>query len=481
MPKLILVALLFGGAIDLLFYGKGIGVSYPIAVMLFYSMFIYVLKDEIEFKFNFAWFLTIPIVGLSLTYFIYYNTFFRAVNFITIPILIVMQTMLLTKSNTCRFGSFGFIADMMSTLIEKILYNLGTVSKAILKISRGKKEETKSKNFKKVLIGIIMAFPLVIIVVALLAQADELFRNKLIELLEIFKYLNLKMVAIHLVIIIGIMYYVASYIISLMQAKEENEIRDIKKSETKGFFDPVIAITMLTSVNAVYLLFVYVQLPYLFRNLQNIANESFTYSEYARKGFFELVTVTVINLLIILINIKIVKKGSKGQNAFMKISNTIIVICTSVMLVSAHYKMSMYEKIYGYTFLRVISHLFMGYLIVMLIAALVKVWREKFDVEKAGVVISLVAYLLFNYISIDNVVLEKNIARYEQTGKVDVSYILDLSHSTLPKTVKFIEENETLKNEGIVNKIASKREKVNKEYKWQEFNISTYRAREVLK
>src|SRR5207244_2088993 len=49
----------------------------------------------------------------------------------------------------------------------------------------------------------------------------------------------------------------------------------------------------LGSVNALFLAFIMVQLAYLFGGQANISAQGFTYAEYARKGFFELVAVAV--------------------------------------------------------------------------------------------------------------------------------------------------------------------------------------------
>ena len=70
----------------------------------------------------------------------------------------------------------------------------------------------------------------------------------------------------------------------------------------------------------------------------------FTYAEYARRGSFELVAVTLINFTIIIIGINQIKPCPEKLNFFCKVLYTLLAIFTLNMLYSAHYKVSPYEK-----------------------------------------------------------------------------------------------------------------------------------------
>ena len=48
--------------------------------------------------------------------------------------------------------------------------------------------------------------------------------------------------------------------------------------------------TLLISVDLLFLVFVWIQFAYLFGGQANITLEGYTYAEYARRGFFELLT-----------------------------------------------------------------------------------------------------------------------------------------------------------------------------------------------
>jgi len=63
---------------------------------------------------------------------------------------------------------------------------------------------------------------------------------------------------------------------------------------------PITVSTMLILIDLLYAFFIAIQFSYLFGSLRYGLPQNFTYAQYARKGFFELVAVTLINLIILL-------------------------------------------------------------------------------------------------------------------------------------------------------------------------------------
>ena len=68
--------------------------------------------------------------------------------------------------------------------------------------------------------------------------------------------------------------------------------------------DGIITLTVLLLFNIVYILFIAVQFKYFF---SGTLEDGFTYAEYARRGFFELLFVTLINLSITIAVITLTK------------------------------------------------------------------------------------------------------------------------------------------------------------------------------
>ncbi len=113
--------------------------------------------------------------------------------------------------------------------------------------------------------------------------------------------------------------------------------------------DSIITITVLVLINAVYVLFTIVQFKYFFSgSLQG----DFTYAEYARKGFFELLFVTLINLTITIIVLTFVDRTIGFMKRFVHPA-TALVLSSAVLLSSAFMRLSMYEEAYGFSFIRI--------------------------------------------------------------------------------------------------------------------------------
>lgn len=106
--------------------------------------------------------------------------------------------------------------------------------------------------------------------------------------------------------------------------------------------------TVLTVLNIVYLLFSIIQFTYLF--MQIGAKENLDYAIYARRGFFQLMIVTIINFVIILLTNANKRETTKFVSIYTKIMNLFLIIFTGIMICSSFLRMYLYEQEYGYTF-----------------------------------------------------------------------------------------------------------------------------------
>jgi hypothetical protein len=90
---------------------------------------------------------------------------------------------------------------------------------------------------------------------------------------------------------------------ALVSALRDREVESLLGEETPlvrrfvGFIETMI---VLGAVDLLFLFFVIVQFRYFFGGQANISAAGYTYSEYARRGFGELVTVAVLALGLIM-------------------------------------------------------------------------------------------------------------------------------------------------------------------------------------
>ena len=164
----------------------------------------------------------------------------------------------------------------------------------------------------------------------------------------------------------------------------------------------------------------------------------------------------------------------------LRILYSLIVFCTLVILFSAHFRMSLYEKAYGYTYLRVLTHMFMAFLFVIMLVTFYRVWNDKFKLLKAYIIVAVISYLIINYVNIDVIIARGNINIYFKTGKIDVNYLTSLSYDAVPEITRLLDCGDE-EVEGKVQKYLHRvKDQLSKDESWQSFNVSRYRASKVL-
>lgn len=331
----------------------------------------------------------------------------------------------------------------------------------------------------QVVIGLIIALPILTVAVGLLSSADAVFSSGVNDFVEWFGELGnsvafsgmdqwLVRVVVFLVItptMYGAWFYFSRMKETAETAKEVTEETEngevalservqLESNETESVVDldsdsrfvpPIVSATILTSLNMIYLLFAYVQIRFLYMGEHTVL-EGYNYADYAREGFFELVFLSLLNTMGILF----INRFSRGH-VFNRISLTITVGCTFIMMASSYYKMYLYESAYGYTQLRLYVYLILVYMFVFMSLITVNVWNLKFRVIEVAMVVGLLYFLVVSYVNIDVIVAQNNISRYETaiaendtSIQLDVAHLLTLSEDSAHIVIPYIESHPEL-------------------------------------
>ena len=505
--RLLWIALVVGLLFNYLFFRKPLGISYPIFVLVFYGVFLRLLQKRISYKWDFGWFLTLPILLLSCTYFFFSNRLFFGLNYVLIPVLIVVQTTLLTSENYFLWFDVRFFGDIFKAFFIKSFRYIGLFFTTLFKTNEVTSAKKGLSTGKKVLIGVAIALPILVVVLFLLVSADAAFSQYMDKVFRWIEKLNIGALIRQLFVILISAMFLFSYLWSYLQSKKTADSIAPKLSSNIQL-DSVISITVLSLLNLVYIAFVVFQFSYIFGgSLQKTLPPHYSYAEYARSGFFEMLVVTLINFTLLGICFIFKPHGGSAVKALLKVLQSLLVICTIVMLVSAFMRMSLYEAEYGFTYLRILTQAFMIFLLVMFVIALMKIWNSGIVFLQSFIVVSLVAYLIINYMNIDVMVTKKNLDRFTQTGQLDADYLTELSYDSVPLVLhyflmrdlprgfnslqmhqkllisRFLTRKETpswedydglnyLTSQEVSEKIGSDR--------WQSFNLSKYRARNAI-
>ncbi|MEK6264509.1 MAG: DUF4173 domain-containing protein [Clostridium sp.] len=468
------IAFILGIIYDIFFTGKVAGVSIPIFYIMFMGFFLWSVREKVSFKKSVGYITIIPTFLIAVNYCIHSNSILNFFNGIMLLLLTIVSTVLI-RYDGIIWGSLNFIKKVLNRGSKAIFENAYKPYMFIKGNIGVRNKKGISSTKKNILRGILISIPLLIIILVLLTSSDMVFKGYITNFSSIFENISIGEIINRSVIIIIVFTIIFSYIWSFKYSCYEYEN---KKMSMK--WEPVTMLTIIFMINVVYLLFSIVQFSYLYGGGNNFLSHDFTYSEYARKGFFELVAVTIINFTILISSMKFIKKDNKTVNTICNIFLTTLVAFTLNMLFSAHYKMSLYEQTYGFTYLRIFVHLFMLMLFILFIVALIGIWNRKMPLNKILMVIVLSMFVILNYINVDKIIAKENIDIYYKTQKIDVQYLSNLSYDAIPEILKLKDDSNLDVARQVNSYLNDVKKELSEEHSWYEFNYSKYKARKIL-
>lgn len=474
--KIVLGSFMLALLFDLFFTGKDPAISYFIYNTVFIITFFTINKDKINYNKKIGGFFIANSVLLSLTFGIYSNPVLYAINILLVPILVVLSNMIMIEE-TIDWSSITILNKIIKRITYLTLRNNPEIFILINQLLKSRHKRSMSENNKNILKGILISVPLLFIVLLLLSSADMVFSYYISNITSIFNHVSLGNFYKHTLIITIIFIYTFSYVWSYNYSygnKKDSAVKDAK-------WQPVTILTVIFIINIVYLIFLIIQFSYLYGGGNNILPAGYTYAEYARKGFFQLVAVTIINFVIVISCMKHIIMDSPKVRYTAKIFFSFLIIFTFSMLFSAHYKLTLYESSYGYTYLRVFVQAFIYLLSVLLCIVLCGIWWCKINIGKLIIVLSLTAYLILNFINVDTIIAKLNINLYYSSNIIDTYYLGNLSYDAVPDLINFKQNIGGDIGIQIDESIAGKRENLKIQRKWYEFNYSMYKAKKILK
>ena len=469
---------------SILFFEQELGISVFLFCISLGFFIIYILDKNDKIKNKKALVLCVPILLISATYFIFNNSFFYIVNIIALIILFTVMVVLVVFERTTIGHIFNRAFYLIIGPIEFFEEAVGSIIDTVSSLFK-KREISKEKNeiIRKIIIGIAIAIPILIVVLILLSSADSIFSSELKEVmstifsLDIFEretYINF---FFRVIIVIIITVYLIGLLYNIL---EDNFCEERNVEKNKWTIDSIIGNTILTILNLVYLVFCYIQISVLFMKAGNM--QDFEYASYARQGFFQLMSVSVINLLIILITSKRNKISKKLS--YTKIMNLCLAAFTLIILVSSFYRMYLYEQEFGYTFLRLMVYFALITEAILIIPTVIYILDFKINLTKTYFIVIIIMYIVVNYINIDNMIAKRNIDRYFEdyagTYRLDMNYLGTLSADAtrqIKRLESIADENIIFQVNNYLTCVKSKVENIT----WQNFNINRLITKNILK
>jgi hypothetical protein len=108
------------------------------------------------------------------------------------------------------------------------------------------------------------------------------------------------------------------------------------------------SLVILASMDVLFLVFVALQAAYLFGGIDTLAISGMTYSDYARRGFGELIAAAALSGVVLIVLGNLVD----GRGRMYRLLAATLAICTGVVVASAYLRITLYQQAYGWTELR---------------------------------------------------------------------------------------------------------------------------------
>ncbi|MCL2838604.1 MAG: DUF4173 domain-containing protein [Oscillospiraceae bacterium] len=411
----------------------------------------------------------IPIFILSLNSVISANTIWRVSNFFVIIVLYSVMILWMTDSLAIKQSTFQFLANILENILSPFRFF------ALPFKWPGKPSKESSKTIKRVLLGVAISVPFLIFLIVMLSSADQIFAHGVSSVLgNIIDALNFNML---MKIFFGVLagFYLFGLICSAYQPKNERTAANASRKHG----DLIVLNILLVSILAIYTIFVAIQFRYLFASSDNLPY-GLDFVQYARRGFFELLLLTGINILLILITVRLTKEQTGKWAKLTKILCCYLCAITVVLLASSFYRMWLYGSDDGLTRLRFLVFGFLIFNAVGLVFTFFYIIKPKFNIVAVYLGVALSYYLLLNIIPMDQIIARDQINRYFNDNGGGIAYTLTLSVDAAPEIAR-LQASDDIETQNRANLYFSRNSRYYNSFppRWQRWNWSVNRLRDL--
>ena len=408
------------------FYQNAKGLTFPFFVAGTLCYFYYSMKKCGVLPKKDDWFYMVSLMLLGISVFLTMDL--RIIAITKIGIFLLFISFLLHHFFDDSKWNF---TKYLYAILEALVYTIGSLFAPVTDLffylqnkkdtkydANGNELPKEESKFKYVLIGLGITIPLLFVILMCLSTADIVFADYLNQFFEMIRIGD-----IICIVIMAVAGYFLSYaaIHSMLKKDIKEDCADVRTKE------PVLAITFTSVISVVYVLFSAIQIVYLFMGNMQLP-EGYTYAEYAHQGFYQLLFVCILNVVILLICITLFKESN-----VLKVILSIITVCTYIMIASSAYRMYMYISAYGFTFLRLLVFFFLIMLSILMIGTFIATYNNHFPLFCYTMITITIFTIILSYSHPDY-----HIAKYNMNHDfVDSFYLTSLSDDAAPILYEF--------------------------------------------
>lgn len=439
-----ITALILGWFFDFLFWKHAPGINFAIYVLLCLAGGFVVLGME---GIKPAWkalLLLLPVLFFAAMSFIRQEPFSMLLSFAFSLGLMGVLACTYLGGDWLRYGVADYIVNFLklagSMIARPLTFLTGNRKQTLAEGTSGEaaaNPKTGQKQIWAILRGVLIAIPIVAIFATLLASADAVFAQRLNDLTRLFRLENLpEYIFRGVYILIGAYLLIGIFLHAAQKSRVEKLVGE-DKALVPQFLGFTEAAVVLGAVALLFAVFVVIQFQYFFGGQANIHIDGYTYAEYARRGFGELVAVAFFSLLLFLGLSGITRRETSAKRGAFSGLGIGMVALVAVMLISAYQRLRLYEAAYGFSRLRTYTNVFMIWLgVVLLVMVVLEILRKERVFTTAALLAGIGFAVTLALLNVDGFIVRQNVARSVAGKELDVATLASLSTDGIPAMVE---------------------------------------------
>jgi hypothetical protein len=289
-------------------------------------------------------------------------------------------------------------------------------------------------------VGIAVAFPFLVVFALPFASADAVFSSAVNNVFDFRKWSIGELIG--RVLLGSVFAWVAGGLFIVAGRRTEATMPAVLP-RLRGLLSSTAGLTALLAIDALFVFFVALQIAYLCGGIDTLNATGLTYSAYARRGFFELIAVAVLaGGLLFAVELVVAMRTRLYVGAALT-----LVLATLVIVVSATYRMHLYQLAYGWTEQRFYALAGIAWLGAGGACAAVLVWRDgtRWLLHAAGLV-GLAVAIAINLVGPTAFVARQDLERViDPSGLpadayrgLDAYYVASLGDGAIPTLLEYL-------------------------------------------
>ena len=349
------------------------------------------------------------------------------VDFVMVCFLILSTNLalcLMAGKNRFQTGGLTSLGDSFRAITLLSTGKLPAAVGGLVESSR--KGGSAMKKAGAALLGVLIALPLLCILIPLLMKADAAFEGLLDKLPSLGA--GEIIVTLLLGLPLGFWFYLRGVGLRHSSTNTPKE-----KKAAKGI-NILTVNTVLIAVSVVYVVYLISQLAYFSGGFAGVLPEEFTVAEYARRGFFEMAWICLVNLLTMCLAVGLCRKKEGRSPLLTRLLCLFVGLVTLFLVVSASAKMFMYIESFGLTRLRVLTEVIMIFMGLTTLTVCAWLFIPKLPYMKVVLLVGLLIGAVVAWADVDTVVARYNVRAYQsgQLETVDMEHLESLGYGAVP-------------------------------------------------